>query len=151
MVNSTFSLRDNEHFPSLRGITVDNMFDHNTLEYYSEQGHEGFLRPTKHWCLLTEIVEEREWIRPMYTVKDKAGGQFLVAFHHDYDGTPGFRVSETFGMPANRRLPESLASNAKPGNVMAFMYAQNHMFADGQQGIRVEDLDQVKVRVYSLL
>ncbi|CAA7266779.1 unnamed protein product [Cyclocybe aegerita] len=150
MANPAFSLRDNEHFPSLRGITVDNIFDGNTLDYYSEQGQTGILRPAKHWCLLTEIVEERQWIRPMYTVEDKAGDQFLVAFHHDYDGTPGFRVSETFGMPASRRLPESLAKNAKPGSVMAFMYAQNHMFADGQQGIRVEDLDQVKTFPCSL-
>jgi len=66
----------------------------------------------------------------MFSVKDKAGKQFLVAMYLDNDVT----------------LPEIWQKYSKPGNVMAIMYADQHHFMDGQIGIRVEEMETVKVR-----
>jgi len=106
---------------------VDNDLD---FRYYDETNDSyGVYGPIKHWCLLGEIVEIIPWIRPMFKVKDNAGEHFLVAFH--LDGT--------------RTLPSELAKYAKPGNTMTIMYAEQHYFADGQIGVRLEDVDRVKV------
>ncbi|CAA7266777.1 unnamed protein product [Cyclocybe aegerita] len=134
MSNSRFDLRDTMHFPVLKGLAMDNAPEHKISQYY---------RPTKHWCLLTEIVEEIRSTHPMYTVRDKNGLRFLVAFHHTPDNEA--HITYPLGDLPHIGLPKRLAENGEPGKVMAFMYAVNHKFSDGlHQGIRVENLEHVQ-------
>ncbi len=44
-------------------------------------------------------------------------------------------------------LPKDLLKHAKAGNTMSIMYAEQHFFVDGQQGIRLEDDDVDRVKV----
>lgn len=65
----------------------------------------------------------------MYLVKDKAGKQFLVALYLD----------------TGVEIPSIWKKHCFPGSVIAIMYATRHFFMDGQHGIRVEELENVKV------
>ena len=116
---------DQMHFPTFSSLPEDSDID---LRYYGEE-YNGVYGPVKHWCLLVEIVEPISYFRPMFTAKDKAGQQFLVAMYLDNDVA----------------LPDFWNKYCKPGNVVAIMYACSHSFMDGQSGIRVEDVENIKV------
>jgi hypothetical protein len=75
---------------------------------------------------------EIPWIRPMYHLRDSDGRRMLLAFHL----TRG-------------SLQESKASMLEPGSVVCFKRPFYHGFADGQEGIRIEDenFHNVTVRV----
>ena len=113
------------HFPTFNSLPDDSDID---LRYYGEE-HYGVYGPVKHWCLLVEIVKLIPYFRPMFTAKDKAGKEFLVAMYLDNDVA----------------LPDFWNKYCKPGNVVAIMYACSHSFMDGQMGIRVEDVENIKV------
>ncbi|KIM44316.1 hypothetical protein M413DRAFT_443324 [Hebeloma cylindrosporum] len=70
----------------------------------------------------------------MYLVKDKAGKQFLVALYLD-NGV---------------EIPAIWKKHCFPGSVIAIMYATSHSFADGQHGVRVEELENIKMIPCSL-
>jgi len=99
------------------------------MRYYADPGNYGVFGPIKHWCLLVEIVEPIPYLRPMFKVKDKAGNQFLIALYLD-NGV---------------ELPPIWKKHCFPGGVIAIMYANKHFFMDGQLGIRVEELENIKV------
>lgn len=65
----------------------------------------------------------------MYLVKDKVGKEFLVALYLD----------------TGVEIPAISKKHCFPGSVLAIMYATRHFFVDGQHGIRVEDLESIKV------
>jgi hypothetical protein len=113
------------HFPNFTSLPEDSDID---LRYYGEEYY-GVYEPVKHWCLLAEIVEPIPYFRPMFTAKDKAGKEFLVAMYLDNDVA----------------LPEFWHKYCKPGNVVAIMYACSHNFVDGQTGIRLEEVENIKV------
>ena len=112
------------HFPTFTSLPEDSDIN---LRYFDE--YSGVYEPVKHWCLLAEIVEPIPYLRPMFTAKDKAGKEFLVTLYLDND------VS----------LPDFWHKYCKPGNVVAIMYACSHLFMDGQMGIRVEEVETIKV------
>ena len=112
------------HFPTFSSLPDDSDIN---LEYFGE--FSGVYEPVKHWCLLAEIVEPIPYFRPMFTAKDKAGKEFLVAMYLDNDVA----------------LPDIWHKYCKPGNAVALMYAYTHAFVDGQTGIRVEEVETIKV------
>jgi hypothetical protein len=119
-------LKNNQvHFPTFSSLPEDSDLD---LRYFGEECS-GVYGPIKHWCLLAEIVEPITYFRPMFTAKDKAGKEFLVAMYLDNDVV----------------LPDFWHKYCKPGNVVAIMYACSHIFVDGQIGIRVEEVGTIKV------
>jgi len=132
MPKGSLDLRNQMHFPTFSSLPDDSDFD---LGYYGEE-HYGVYAPVKHWCLLAEIVERTgiPFLRPMVTAKDKAGKEFLVALYLDNDVV----------------LPDFWHKYCKPGNVMVIMYACSHSFMDGQIGIRVEDVENIKIFPCSL-
>lgn len=113
------------HFPTFNSLPDDSDLD---LRYYGEIYY-GAYQPIKHWCLLAEIVEPVPYFRPMCTAKDKNGKEFLVAMYLDNDVA----------------LPDFWHKYCKPGNVVAIMYACSHYFMDGQAGVRVEEVENLKV------
>ncbi|KAF8966137.1 hypothetical protein BDZ97DRAFT_1658154 [Flammula alnicola] len=119
-----------EHFPTFAELPEDDDID---LRYYDDPSY-GVTGPIKHWCLLVEIVEQIPYLRPMFTVKDKAGKQFLVAFYLDN----------------NIVQPKIWEKRCKVGGVIALMYATSHYFADGQHGVRVEEVENIKFLPCSL-
>jgi hypothetical protein len=120
-----FLKHDQMHFPTFTSLPEDSDID---LRYYDEE-RSGIYGPVKHWCLLAEIVEPIPYFRPMFTAKDKAGKEFLVAMYLDNDVA----------------LPDFWHKHCKPGNVVAIMYANSHIFVDGQTGIRLEEVETLKV------
>ncbi|KAF8204288.1 hypothetical protein K438DRAFT_1579862 [Mycena galopus ATCC 62051] len=68
------------------------------------------------------------WIRPMLRVQDKTGEEYLVAFHL-----------------ADRSRYPAIAEKCKNGYTICVTYAEQHLFADGQIGVRVENEWGVKV------
>jgi hypothetical protein len=115
------------HFPTFNSLPDDSDID---LRYYGDK-YDGVYEPVKHWCLLAEIVTI-PYFRPMFTAKDKAGKEFMVAMYLDNDVV----------------LPDFWEKYCKPGNVVAIMYACGHGFMDGQMGIRVEDVENIKVLMF---
>lgn len=113
------------HFPTFDSLPEDSDID---LGYFGEE-YSGVYGPVKHWCLLAEIVEPIPYLRPMFTAKDKAGKEFLVAMYLDNDVA----------------LPDFWHKYCKSGNVVAIMYAWSHTFMDGQTGIRLEEVENIKV------
>ena len=114
------------HFPTFDELPDDDDLD---LRYYDDPENYGVYGPIKHWCLLVEVVEPIPYLRPMYLVKDNAGKQFLVALYLD-NGV---------------EIPAVWKKHCFPGSVIGIMYATRHFFMDGQYGIRVEELENVKV------
>ncbi|KAJ3496134.1 hypothetical protein NLJ89_g10528 [Agrocybe chaxingu] len=143
MFDSTFNLRDTEHFPTLSDLPVDNGYSPNQMDFF-EYGPWGISKPIKHWCLLAEVVEQMPWMRPAYRVKDKNGEPFVVAFHLDDGPVVMVTTGPIDEVAPHLTLPESFSKTLKPGHVMALMYGQNHRFMDGNKGVRVEDLNRVK-------
>lgn len=121
-----------DFFPSFEDLPED-ADDDLDLRYYDDSGHTGY--PIKHWCLLVEIVRHIPYLRPMYIVKDRDDKEFLVAFYLDRG------VHFPPDHPNWRKW-------LSPGNVMAIMYAHKRAFMDGQVGVRIEDWESVKVRLY---
>jgi len=109
-------------FPTFDQLPYDN--DFNT-SFYEDDGL-GILHPRHHWCFLAEITGCIPWIRPTYQAKDTDGYNILIAFHTD-DRSP------------------HILDQCQVGDTIAIMYANSHIFADGQSGIRVESDDMVKV------
>jgi hypothetical protein len=101
------------------------------LRYYEDPFETGthIVEPTKHWCLLVEVIAPVSYLRPMWNVKDKSGRAFLLVFYLD----------------RGEELPRSFLKHAKAGNTISVMYAEQHNFFDGQCGLRVESVSQVKV------
>lgn len=87
--------------------------------------------PKRHWCNLSPIVQCDGFGRYRCIVKDDFDMESIVAFYpDDYEGFD-------FG-------------TLKPGPTLAIMYAHQHFFADGTSGVRVENMDYVKVGSTSL-
>ena len=113
-------------FPVFPDLPGDDDLD---LRYYDDPGSYGVIGPIKHWCLLVEIVQKIPYLRPTFKVKDKDNNELLVVFYFDNDV----------------KMPAIWEKRCKEGGVMAIMYAVAHDFLDGQHGVRVEEVENVKV------
>ncbi|KAF8197116.1 hypothetical protein BJ912DRAFT_1140725 [Pholiota molesta] len=132
MEENKLDMRDEEHFPTFLELPDDNDLD---LRYYEDPYEAGgVVGPIKHWCLLAEIVEVIPYMRPMFRVKDKANNEFLVACYFD----------------THLKMPPIWEKRCKKGGVIAILYATSHYFMDGQNGVRVEEMEYVKFLPCSL-
>lgn len=122
------------HFPPFAELPDDYDLD---LRYYDDPGSDsdGITEPIKHWCLLVEIIRRIQYGRPVYRVRDKADEEFSVALY--------------FGSKAE--VPKVWEKRCKDGGVMTIMYATAHDFKGGQHGIRVEEVENVMVRILKFL
>ncbi|KAK7063858.1 MYND-type domain-containing protein [Favolaschia claudopus] len=114
-------LNNELNFPPYPNLPDERYLD---KRYYSRAGPPKF-----HWCFLAEIKNQEPWIRPTYyKVKDRNDKEYLVSFH--------------LGDPTR---DQAVAEMCRDGYTICVMYAERHLFADGQIGVRVEDEDSVKV------
>lgn len=65
-------------------------FDECPNEYYPDMGFYtlksgNYLVPTRHWCLLAEIVEMEYFLRLRLWVKDRSGKEFPISFYIEED------------------------------------------------------------------
>lgn len=121
MPPASSSLRNRSTFLTLSRIP--NERDNSNKYWVLHQGTPAYFRE---WCLLSEIVSDTSFVRLTLQVRDIAGQQFLVAFH-------------------TRDRGSRFAKQVAPSYTVAIICAKHHRFADGNQGIRVEDADTVKV------
>ncbi|KAJ6520234.1 hypothetical protein C8R45DRAFT_809415, partial [Mycena sanguinolenta] len=108
------------NFPSFQNLPSEHDLDDL---YYTENG-----TIKSHWCFLAEIKENLPWIRPMVYIEDKSGEKYLVAFHLD-----------------DRSRFQAVAEKCRNGHTICIMDAEQHLFGDGQIGVRVEDERAVKI------
>ena len=73
-----------------------------------------------HWCFIGEIFSMTHLFRPVFEVKDRDGKVATIALYLD---DPSLYNPKNF----------------KVGNTICVKYAFQKIFADGRQGIRVED------------
>ncbi|KAJ3994290.1 hypothetical protein F5050DRAFT_542576 [Lentinula boryana] len=134
-------LRNQFFFPCFSSLPLDAGFltlyddsDDDFIAFDKSKPRFQNRSPRKHWCIFAEIVQENQWpIRPVYQVKDLSGRQSLVSFNFD-----------------DRSLFVDVARKCKVGYTLCIMYAERHQFADGNEGVRVEQPDAVKVLPVSL-
>ena len=88
------------------------------------------IKPSKHWCFIGEIIENITVFRPGFLVKDKDGEHVTVHFYLDTAVVNAGGANFT---------------KFKKGSVMCVYYAHMRNFIDGNVGIRVEDMSNVKV------
>ncbi|EKM76299.1 hypothetical protein AGABI1DRAFT_87282, partial [Agaricus bisporus var. burnettii JB137-S8] len=119
-------LRDKELFPTFGQLPSDTPDDGYDVDYFEFDEYSGVIEPIHHWCLLVEITEVVPYIRPTYYGKDVDGTAVFIVFYTD-DRSP------------------QIARNCNVGDTLALMYAETHMFNDGQVGIRVDSDDYVKL------
>jgi hypothetical protein len=116
-------LRNASTFPTFAICPSENDID---LDFYTEPEN-GFFRPSRHWCLLAEIIDIEHFFRLRLIVKDKLGRLFPVAFYTEGAGS------------------ELEPSMLKKGYTIAILYPHKHGFMDFSMGIRQEDISTVKV------
>lgn len=109
-------------FPIFMSCPTENDID---LQYYATE--DGFyFRPSRHWCLLAEVVHVESFIRLRLHVRDRAGDEFPVAFYPKDTEEP---------------TPEQY----KIGHTIAILYPHQHYFLDMTTGIRQEDMRSIQV------
>ncbi|KAF9005123.1 hypothetical protein BDQ17DRAFT_378232 [Cyathus striatus] len=129
--NNSTDLRNQNFFPPFLGLPGEHEFRPG---WHMRNIFSGLCRPRKHWCFLAEITGRQFWpIRPMYMVRDIEGDEWLVAFHLD-DRSQFPVIEQTY----------------KAGYTIAVMYAEGHIFFDGNVGLRIEHMDAVRVLPCSL-
>jgi hypothetical protein len=114
---------DKRYFPTFDECPDENYPD---IDYYTlKNGY--ILTPTRHWCLLAEIIEVDYFFRLRLWVKDRSGKEFPLSFHIEDD---------------TRWLD---MSRFQKGRTVAIMYAEQHSFLDMTIGIRQETTSTIEV------
>lgn len=83
----------------------------------------------RHFCFLAEIQHCDGFLRYRTIVEDREGEEAVVAFYPD-NYNDGFDFKQL-----------------KKGHTLAIMNALQHGFLDGTHGVRVENMDDVCVRL----
>ena len=122
------SLRNLITFPSYMQLPEENDIDYR---YYTEEPFTPVIRQRRHWCFLAEIVDMMTILRLRLEVKDRDGFVLPVNFHTEDRGT-------------------AFLPKCRKGYTLAVLYGEQHAFADGTVGIRLEQSKLVKVLPYSL-
>ena len=118
------NLRDELTFPSFEDCPDERLLDRRYLQPVG--GNSPMAAPVRHWCFLGEIVSVDAFLRLVLEVKDTEGERCRVALYTDDKGM-------------------SLVPTCKKGYTVAILYANQHGFADGSYGFRVEESTSIKV------
>ncbi|EFQ31634.1 uncharacterized protein GLRG_06923 [Colletotrichum graminicola M1.001] len=97
----------------------------------SDQGLGGtrfYDEPNDHWCLLAQITEVERLLRVRLSAVDREGRPFVIAFY-----------------PAEKKAGDIDVKRLRVGHTIAILYANQHFFLDGTDGVRVEDLSKCRV------
>ena len=118
-------LRNSTQFPSFRSCPSE--YDIGTEYYHTLDGL--YFVPTRHWCLLAEILDVSVFIRLglKANAKDKDGHMFVIAFYLEPDDT-GLRLRDF-----------------RKGDTVAILYPHQHGFFDLTDGIRQENIKHMQV------
>lgn len=124
-------LQKHLYFPNFENLPEDNDID---LRYYCESPSDVYVH-SHPWCFLGEVVNDDlaqiSALRNRVIVKDRTGKEDIpVAFYPE---------SGLFDFTTLRK-----------GCTLCVMFAEQHMFLDMTVGLRVEELDTVKVIKCSL-
>ncbi|KAI1104093.1 hypothetical protein F4804DRAFT_308215 [Jackrogersella minutella] len=122
------SFEDRNYFPSFKDCPYEHAWDDRYLVEDDPEDPDSSGINRKHWCLLGEIIQAENFIRPRIVAKDFKGHQFVVAFYPD----------DPNDMPR-------ILKNFKVGNTIAIFYPLIHGFLDGTIGCRIEDSDEVLI------
>ena len=136
-------LDDEEAFPTFRDCPIELEIPY-PRDHYREREGGGFI-PIRHWCFLGQITESVVFTRLCLEVKDRTGKVVIASFYLDSLGFGARFTSFTPGMinfPVHPNIPKSLT---KKGNTIAILYPEQHEFADGSIGFRIENGDFVQV------
>lgn len=79
-----------------------------------------------HWCFFGEIQSLDHHIRLVLHVHDRDGHKLPIAFYTEDRGT-------------------LVRSDCRVGYTVAVLYAQRHNFEDGSRGLRIENIERVRV------
>ena len=142
------NLKDEEAFPSYRDCPDEQEIPY-PRDHYREREGGGYVA-IRHWCFLGEITEVVVLTRLCLMVKDRTGKVVTVSFYLDSQESGVPFKSFTPGMsnfPVHPNIPKSLTIK---GNTIAILYAQQHEFADGSLGFRIENGVQVQVGPFLL-
>ena len=116
-------LRRQPTFPGFIDLPDENDID---LEFYEKKDMDVY-GPHRHWCFLAEIVDFSMLLRLQLDLKDVDGRKVPLFFY-------------TAGRGRELELAE-----AQKGNTIAILYAERHIFAFCEPGIRHEDPEMIKV------
>ncbi|KAJ7101426.1 hypothetical protein B0H15DRAFT_991373, partial [Mycena belliarum] len=94
---------------------------------FPDAAHVPFLppQPGESWIIFGEIVRDDSVFRPVFSVRDKIGCQFPVAFYTDN--------------------PAHDAAACKIGHILCITSGMRHQFVDGSNSYRIEDASTVFV------
>ena len=117
-------LADSITFPPFPRLPNDVDISNSLGSYYRFTSDHTCVR-SRTWCFVGEILQDTSFLRRSFLIKDRAGYEFPLYFYPEcgsFDYT-----------------------TLKEGRTVAIMLAESHCFLDGSIGIRLEDLDTVKV------
>ncbi|KAL1979826.1 hypothetical protein VTN96DRAFT_5086 [Rasamsonia emersonii] len=135
------NLRDDENvFPTLSTLPSTDNIDFDF--YNSVDG--TFYVPTRHWCLLAEIVNVHFFFRLLLVVRDKAGRHLPVYFYTEERGWDFFAHVTSSVLSASQQNHDHL-SLPQQGYTIAILYAHRHLFMDLSVGVKQLELDSIKV------
>ena len=117
------NLRDREVFPSF-----DALPNKNSVSPDFNEEHDGTHRPVRHWCFLGEIVD------------------FTILHHLELKLADIDNKEVPLHFYTHGRGSEMVPEQIHKGHTIAVLYAEGHVFAYGDPGIRHEDSSNMKVR-----
>lgn len=130
------ALEEEDGCPTWGHLPNEQMSDRPDSKYHATSsdrpgtGHRHV--PRRHWCLLVEVKQCDGFGRYRSIVKDENDEDMVVAFYLDnYD--------------------DPILDTIRKGRTVAIMYAHQHHFIDGTYGVRVENLDHIKVTYFARL
>jgi hypothetical protein len=126
---TTNDLRNPHAFPSFAACPARKSIDPS----YYEVIDGNVLRPKRHWCLLAEVTQTSEFIRPRLLLRDKAGHEMWMGVYvrNDVGGEDEEWNWKKQGF--------------KTGQCVAVLYPLRHGFLDGKVGVKLEVESYIKV------
>ena len=120
-MSTVANLRNDAAFPIYNSCPGD--FEIGEGYYGSQDG--VILSPTRHWCLLAEVLESAFYIRLRLLAGDKNGRHLIIAFHLETNDA-GLNLQDF-----------------EKGNTVAILYPHRHKYLDGAMGIKLVALKHI--------
>lgn len=118
-------LKSEHYFPSFRDLGDEHGFDERYWKIHRGVGTQAYT-----WCFLGEITNDEtsqsSFLRNRILVRDRQGNNNIVIAFYPESGQFDFKT-------------------LKRGHTVCVMLAERHYFLDRTVGLRIEDLDTIKV------